>query len=79
MLESRSPSHTGLSGIVLMEFRNTFKLITKRNRVVLVPKAGSVFVLRTCGFLVTLYGSQLCFRAVERAVVKFKTNASIDL
>jgi ribonuclease P protein subunit POP4 len=77
--DSRSPTHIGLSGIILMELRNAFKVISKTNRVLLLPKAGSVFVLRTCGFLVTLYGSQLCQRSVDRSVAKFKSTASIDV
>lgn len=77
--QSRSPTHVGLTGIILMEFRNSFRVITKTSRLLLIPKAGSVFVMRTCGFIVTLYGSQLLVRSSERSVGKFKSQESIDL
>jgi ribonuclease P protein subunit POP4 len=46
-----------------------------------IPKAGSIFLLTTtaCKETFTLYGSQLQFRAAERAAKKFKIKPTIDL
>lgn len=79
VVETRSPTHLHLAGLVLMEFRNTFRLLTKHNRFITVPKAGCVFAVRACGFVFKLYGNQLCMRAVDRVTSKFKNATSVDL
>lgn len=72
VIESQSPSHLGLSGIVVMERKNVFVVITKKSRVVTIPKNGSVFQMKVSGLMVKLYGSRICFKASERMVKKFK-------
>ncbi|KAI9457050.1 RNase P subunit p29-like protein [Boletus coccyginus] len=43
--QSRNPCLVGLSGIVLHETENAFKLITRKNQFKLIPKQNSVFAL----------------------------------
>ncbi|KAG9316093.1 RNase P subunit p29-like protein [Chiua virens] len=43
--KSRNPCLVGLSGIVIHETENAFKLITQKNQLKLVPKQNSVFAL----------------------------------
>ncbi|KAG6372174.1 RNase P subunit p29-like protein [Boletus reticuloceps] len=43
--QSRNPCLVGLSGIVLHETENAFKLITRKNKLKLVPKQNSIFTL----------------------------------
>ncbi|KAF7967154.1 hypothetical protein HWV62_18636 [Athelia sp. TMB] len=50
--QSKNPCLVGLSGIVVHETENAFKVITKRNTLKLLPKQNSVF-----GFAVPLYST----------------------
>ncbi|KAN0092540.1 Rof/RNase P-like protein [Tylopilus felleus] len=43
--QSRNPCLVGLSGIVLHETENAFKLITRKNQLKLAPKQNSIFAL----------------------------------
>lgn len=43
--QSRNPCLVGLSGIVLYESENAFRVITKINQVKLIPKQNTIFVL----------------------------------
>ncbi|KAH0833386.1 RNase P subunit p29-like protein [Lanmaoa asiatica] len=43
--QSRNPFLVGLSGIVLHETENAFKLITRKNQLKLVPKRNTIFAL----------------------------------
>ncbi|KAI6035722.1 RNase P subunit p29-like protein [Pisolithus marmoratus] len=45
--QSRNPCLVGLSGIVLYESENAFRVITKTNQVKLIPKQNTIFVLAT--------------------------------
>ncbi|KAH8977756.1 RNase P/MRP, p29 subunit [Lactarius akahatsu] len=47
---SKNPSLVGASGIVIQETENTFKVVTQKDRLKVLPKQGSVFV-----FAVPLY------------------------
>ncbi|KAF8442063.1 Rof/RNase P-like protein [Boletus edulis BED1] len=62
--QSRNPCLVGLSGIVLHETENAFKLITRKNKLKLVPKQNSIFTLA-----VPLY-STLSPSATERDPVQ---------
>ncbi|KAH8118166.1 RNase P/MRP, p29 subunit [Phellopilus nigrolimitatus] len=44
--QARNPCLVGLSGIVIHETENAFKVITTRNQVKLVPKQGAIFSFR---------------------------------
>ncbi|KAI0082688.1 RNase P/MRP p29 subunit, partial [Panus rudis PR-1116 ss-1] len=48
--QSKNPCLVGLSGIVIHETENSFKVVTKNDRLKLIPKANSIF-----GFPVPLY------------------------
>jgi len=43
--QSRNPCLVGISGIVIHETENAFKMITRKNQLKLVPKRNSVFAL----------------------------------
>lgn len=72
VVEAINPSLVGHSGIVVMERKNSFLIVTKKNRMVAIPKKGSVFVTKVCGAVMHLYGTALRFRGTDRAVHKFK-------
>ncbi|KAI9023707.1 Rof/RNase P-like protein, partial [Phycomyces nitens] len=81
VIKSKNPSYVGIEGIVIQETLNVFKIISKNNKLQQIPKASSVFTMEVecCASVFTLYGSQLQFRAADRAVKKFKPKPSIDL
>ncbi|XP_065827532.1 ribonuclease P protein subunit p29-like [Oscarella lobularis] len=76
--KSKCPHYVGLTGIIIMETQNTFKVITKENTIKVVPKSGSVFAFCIDTFLFNLHGSQLCYRAAERSARKFKLKPTKD-
>nr|CAD2151882.1 unnamed protein product [Meloidogyne enterolobii] len=58
---SDSPNKTqiGLYGIVLHESRSTFQMITKRDRVIVIPKEDTTFQFVVANKVFTLFGSAL--------------------
>ncbi|NXN92722.1 RPP29 protein, partial [Rhinopomastus cyanomelas] len=77
--KSKCPSYIGITGIILQEFKHVFKIITKEDKLKVVPKFNNVFSLETDGFISYIYGSKFQFRASERSAKKFKLKGSIDL
>ncbi|KAH9955899.1 Rof/RNase P-like protein [Russula dissimulans] len=49
---SKNPALVGVSGIVVQETENTFKVVTRKDKLKVLPKQGSVFV-----FAVPLYST----------------------
>ncbi|KAJ2723675.1 RNase P/RNase MRP complex subunit [Coemansia sp. Benny D115] len=77
---SKCPNFIGISGIVAQETKNVFKIITKQDKMAVVPKLGCVFALELeSGAECLIYGDQFAFRASDRASRKFKTKPSIAL
>ncbi|XP_069822314.1 ribonuclease P protein subunit p29-like isoform X4 [Dendropsophus ebraccatus] len=77
--KSKCPSYVGLTGILLQESKHVFKIITKEDKLKVVPKLNCVFSLEIDGFISYIYGSKLQMRASERSAKKFKAKGSIDL
>ncbi|XP_078688962.1 ribonuclease P protein subunit p29-like [Branchiostoma floridae x Branchiostoma belcheri] len=80
--KSRCPAYVGLTGIILQETKNVFKIITKEDKLKTVPKANSVFSVEFEGLRANIYGNHFCMRSARRASKKFKMpmkNPTIDL
>ncbi|KAM4614062.1 ribonuclease P protein subunit p29 [Discoglossus pictus] len=77
--KSKCQSFVGLTGIVLQETKYVFKIITKEDKLKVVPKLNCVFSLETDGFISHIYGSKFQMRSSERSAKKFKGKGSIDL
>ncbi|XP_069463174.1 ribonuclease P protein subunit p29 [Ambystoma mexicanum] len=77
--KSKCPSYVGLTGIILQEMKHIFKIITKEDRLKVIPKANSVFSVEIDGFISHIYGSKFQLRSSERSAKKFKSKGSIDL
>ncbi|KAG9122262.1 hypothetical protein FRC07_001445 [Ceratobasidium sp. 392] len=86
---SKCPTLVGVSGIVIEETANVFRVIAPDDRVRVLPKQNSIFT-----FLIPLqpgqadtdsqiqfelYGNQFRFRADDRASRKFKSKETIEL
>ncbi|KAJ1500174.1 RNase P/RNase MRP complex subunit, partial [Coelomomyces lativittatus] len=74
-----NPSLLGHTGILARETSTTFHCITRENKMVAIPKQGSVFTVAFDGSLYTLYGNTLRYRSAERSARKFKPKPTIDL
>lgn len=76
---SKCPSYVGVSGIVLQETRNMFKVITKDDQVKCIPKMNSVFALEIGSYMFSIHGNQFRVRSAERCTRKFKLKGTIEL
>lgn len=73
-----NPVQEGIYGIVLRETRQTFLLIRPYlDRLVTIPKQGTVFHFILDRRLYTIYGDNFRSTAAGRVQKKFKPNASI--
>lgn len=74
---SRNPSLVGSGGIVVQETRNTFLVITERNRLLTLPKRESIFEFKVGESLYRIHGCNLLFTSQTRAKVKYKQKKSM--
>ncbi|KAK0139545.1 Ribonuclease P protein subunit p29 [Merluccius polli] len=72
VVRSKCPSYVGTTGILVQEFKHIFKIITKEDRLKVIPKNNSVFAVEVNGFVSHIYGSKFEYRASERSAKKFK-------
>lgn len=77
--KSKCPSYVGVTGILLQETKHVFKIITKEDRLKVIPKLNCVFSVETDGFISYIYGSKFQLRSSERSAKKFKAKGTIDL
>lgn len=77
--KSRCPSLLGVAGIILMETRNTFKIISKDNKIKCLPKAHCLFSFELDGYMFTLAGNQFCVKSSLRVRKKFKFKRPVDV
>ncbi|XP_006908794.1 ribonuclease P protein subunit p29 isoform X1 [Pteropus alecto] len=77
--KSKCPSYVGVTGILLQETKHVFKIITKEDRLKVIPKLNCVFAVETDGFVSYIYGSKFQLRSSERSAKKFKAKGAIDL
>ena len=70
--KSKTPSLIGQTGIILQETKNVFKIVTKENKVKMIPKENSIFTVELDGFQFEIQGSQFRYPAAERVHRKFK-------
>jgi len=66
------PSMVGVSGIVVMETKNTLQILMKDNKLRLIPKSGSSFSFQVGGYRFTLPGSSILSKPAERITKKLK-------
>ncbi|XP_007539510.1 ribonuclease P protein subunit p29 [Erinaceus europaeus] len=77
--KSKCPSYVGVTGILLQETKHIFKIITKEDRLKVIPKLNCVFTVDIDGFISYIYGSKFQLRSSERSAKKFKAKGTIDL
>lgn len=74
---SRNPNLVGSKGIVVQESRNTFLVISDRNRLLTLPKRESIFEFTVGESLFRIHGCNLLFTSQTRAKVKYKQKKSM--
>ncbi|XP_029000659.1 ribonuclease P protein subunit p29 [Betta splendens] len=79
VVRSKCPSYVGTTGILVQEFKHVFKIITKQDKIKVIPKRNSVFAIEINGFISHIYGNKFEHRASERSAKKFKVRGTIDL
>lgn len=79
VVRSKCPSYVGTTGILVQEFKHVFKIITKDDKLKVIPKRNSVFSVEVNGFVSHIYGNRFEQRAGERSAKKFKVRGTIDL
>ncbi|XP_015679345.1 ribonuclease P protein subunit p29 [Protobothrops mucrosquamatus] len=77
--KSKCPSYVGITGIILQETKYVFKIVTKEDKLKVIPKRNNIFSVETDGFVSYIYGSRIQFRASERSAKKFKGQGTMDL
>ncbi|CAG8570568.1 4309_t:CDS:2 [Funneliformis caledonium] len=77
--KSKCASYVGVTGIVIQETENMFKLITKGDSLKCIPKGHSIFTFQLRDHMYILYGDQFRYRSASRVTKKFKNKPSIDL
>jgi ribonuclease P protein subunit POP4 len=77
--KSKCPSNVGLTGIVVRDTENTFQVVTRNDKLKILPKKDSWFFLRVGDKLVTIYGNHFVQRPEERVTKKYKTKPTVAL
>lgn len=73
VLQSKCSSLVGQKGIVIMETKETFNIISKDNILRIIPKVSSLFELKWKKVRFTIFGKHLKMKSAERSVKKLKT------
>nr|XP_040236153.2 ribonuclease P protein subunit p29 [Anopheles coluzzii] len=79
IVRSKQPSVVGMKGIVVLDTKGTFKMISKDNKLRTIPKNDSQFEVFLQDKVITIFGKHLNARPAERSVKKMKTFAFPDL
>eukprot|EP00252_Welwitschia_mirabilis_P010842 TRINITY_DN2440_c0_g1_i8.p1 TRINITY_DN2440_c0_g1~~TRINITY_DN2440_c0_g1_i8.p1 ORF type:complete len:230 (-),score=35.40 TRINITY_DN2440_c0_g1_i8:276-965(-) len=61
VVESKNKTYTGVQGIMVRETLNTYGILTSENRFHVVPKKGSIFMIRLGIWRVILHGDHCIF------------------
>lgn len=78
VVQSRNSSVVGLVGIVLVESKLAFQIVTRNDCVKMIPKQHTVFDVYHPSAIFRFFGDQLLSRAAERSTKKFKSISNIN-
>jgi len=76
---SKNTSIIGLKGFVVQESKNTFRIITSDNRLLTIPKIGTVFMFEHNNKSYRLNGYNMMMNSFNRSKMKAKFNYICDL
>lgn len=78
VVKASTPSMIGIEGFVVVETRNTLQIVTKADKLVIIPKMGTIFAFRVKSHVVNLNGSSMIMKPSERAVKKWKSKGPFE-
>jgi len=64
-------SINNLCGIIVLESKNIFQLLTASNKLVKIPKKNSIFQIIFLNYRITIFGDQFCIKPGFRLTKKF--------
>lgn len=76
IIEARNSTLIGKTGIVIQETRNTLKMATPRDIILVVPKVDCLFAFELADFVFTIHGNYLTQRSAARSGKKFKSKGA---
>lgn len=76
---SKCASLVGHKGIVLLESKFTFSIISKDNVLRIIPKSDSIFEMKWGKARFTVFGKHLCYKSGDRTSRKTKKISLIEL
>ncbi|KAK2580258.1 hypothetical protein KPH14_012509 [Odynerus spinipes] len=79
VVKSKCPSLVGISGIIVQDTKNTFRICGMDNIMRTLPKDAIVIKLYLHELTLQIFGKQLSIRPTERTVKKFKTAHTFEL
>ena len=71
VVRSRCLTMRNQSGIVVTESKNFFQIVTKKDKMIMVPKKSSIFEITFLNNKITIFGDQFCYKPGHRLVKKF--------
>jgi ribonuclease P protein subunit POP4 len=79
VVKSKNPLNIGISGIVVIDTENTFQIMTRNNKLKVIPKVGNNFTVVVNNKIVTVYGNHFRQRPDERVTKKYKPKPTVAL
>lgn len=79
VIKSKCPSLVGISGIIIQDTKNTFRICCTDDVIRTLPKDAIVIKLYLHEQTLQIFGKQLSIRPTERTVKKFKTAHTFEL
>lgn len=75
---ARNPDLVNVTGIVVQETKNTFRLITERDRIVTVPKIGCIFAFLVQETMYKVNGAYISCNPANRSRIKLRAQRKGD-
>lgn len=79
IVRSKVPSLVGKSGTIVMETKNSLRIVTPDSKLKTILKDAVIFQIQIDKLELTVFGKRLVNRPSERSIKKFKTNLIPDL
>uniref|UniRef100_A0A182J9W7 Ribonuclease P protein subunit p29 n=2 Tax=Anopheles atroparvus TaxID=41427 RepID=A0A182J9W7_ANOAO len=79
VVRSKQSSVIGVKGIVILDTKGTFKIVSKDNKIRTIPKNDSQFEVYTTESVISIFGKFLTYRPAERSTRKMKIFSTPDL
>ncbi|XP_018564481.1 ribonuclease P protein subunit p29 [Anoplophora glabripennis] len=79
IIKSKVPSQVGMSGVVVLETKMTFQIVTPQSKLKTIIKTSSVFQFQLDNMRFVVYGKHIATRPHERSVKKIKCQMIPDL